>query len=140
MKNILKGKTGTIVILGITFILAGIAIFTAARLYQLRSQPVAPNVPSSIPLAAENTVPTAACTTSYSLVADTGDGGGGGGTTPTDTPEQTDAPTATNTPTPTEVAANATKAPIPVTGANWPTLVGIGVGILTIAGSLILAF
>ncbi len=47
----MKGKVGTIIILLFTLILAGVAIFTAVRLYQLRSQPVAPNVPSSIPRA-----------------------------------------------------------------------------------------
>ncbi len=51
MNNIFKGKAGTIIILLFTVILAGVAIFTAIRLYQLRSQPVAPNVPSSIPRA-----------------------------------------------------------------------------------------
>ncbi|HTK03289.1 MAG TPA: hypothetical protein VL401_00775 [Alphaproteobacteria bacterium] len=49
MKNLLKGKVGTTIILLFTVVLAGVAIFTAIRLYQLRSQPVAPNVPSSIP-------------------------------------------------------------------------------------------
>lgn len=62
MKNFMKGKFGTIVILLFTVILAGVAIFTALRLYQLRSQPVAPNVPSSIPRAAENT-----CSLSFTL-------------------------------------------------------------------------
>lgn len=54
MKNLLKGKIGTVLILAVTVILAGVAIFTAIRLYQLGNQPVAPNVPSSIPRAAEN--------------------------------------------------------------------------------------
>ena len=63
MKNFMKGKFGTIVILLFTVILAGVAIFTALRLYQLRSQPVAPNVPSSIPRAAEN----ASCSLSFTL-------------------------------------------------------------------------
>jgi hypothetical protein len=46
------GKLGTILIIIATIILAGIAIFTAYRLYQLRQQSVAPNAPSSIPKAA----------------------------------------------------------------------------------------
>src|SRR4030043_1736134 len=46
------GKFGTIVIILVTVILAGVAIFTALRLYQLRQQPVAPNVPTSKPEAA----------------------------------------------------------------------------------------
>ena len=62
MKNFLKGKFGTIVILLFTVILAGVAVFTALRLYQLRQQPVAPNAPSSIPKAAEN-----ACSLSFTI-------------------------------------------------------------------------
>ena len=45
-------KIGTILIIIATVILAGIAIFTAYRLYQLRQASVAPNVPSSKPAAA----------------------------------------------------------------------------------------
>lgn len=52
MKNIFKGKIATAIILLATFVLAGVAIFTAVRLYQLRQTSVAPNVPSSIPKAA----------------------------------------------------------------------------------------
>ena len=37
----------TSVIIGVTFILAGVGIFTALRLYQLRNQAVAPNAPQS---------------------------------------------------------------------------------------------
>lgn len=63
MKNFFKGKIGTILILLATLILAGVAVFTAIRLYQLRSQPVAPNVPASIPRAAETTT----CSLSFTL-------------------------------------------------------------------------
>lgn len=51
MKSFIKGKFGTVLIIAITLMLAGIAIFTAYRLYELRQQPVAPNVPSSMPKA-----------------------------------------------------------------------------------------
>jgi hypothetical protein len=69
MKNFLKGKFGTVMVLFFTLILAGVAIFTALRLYQLRQQPVAPNVPSSNPFAAEVTPsPTpGACTLSFTI-------------------------------------------------------------------------
>lgn len=53
MNKFIKGKFGTVAIILVTVILAGIAIFTAYRLYQLRQQPVAPNVPSSFPKAEE---------------------------------------------------------------------------------------
>ena len=66
MKNFLKGKFSTVIILLFTVILAGVAIFTALRLYQLRQQPVAPNVPSSIPRAQEVT-PTPQCSLSFTI-------------------------------------------------------------------------
>jgi len=62
MKNIFKGKIATAIILLATFVLAGVAIFTAVRLYQLRQTSVAPNVPSSVPKAVDNT-----CTLSFTL-------------------------------------------------------------------------
>ncbi len=37
----------TTLIIGVTFVLAGVGIFTATRLYQLRDQAVAPNAPQS---------------------------------------------------------------------------------------------
>jgi hypothetical protein len=67
MKKVFKGKAGTAVILVFTLILAGIAIFTAVRLYQLRQQPVAPNVPSSIPKAQEASPTPGACSLSFTI-------------------------------------------------------------------------
>lgn len=52
MGEFLKKNLVTVIILTGTLVLAGIAVFTAIRLYQLRSQPVAPNVPRSTPAAA----------------------------------------------------------------------------------------
>ena len=52
MKNFLKGKLGTVIIIIATLVLAGVAIFTAVRLYQLRQQAVAPTAPESKPEAA----------------------------------------------------------------------------------------
>ena len=57
-----KSKFTTIGILLTTLILGGVAIFTAIRLYQTRQTAVAPNVPSSEPLAADNS-----CKLSFSL-------------------------------------------------------------------------
>lgn len=53
MKNTQKNKIVTFIVLAITLVLAGVAIFTAYKLYSLRQQPVAPNVPSSKPRAIE---------------------------------------------------------------------------------------
>lgn len=48
----MKNKISTAIILTVTFILAGVAIFTAIRLYQLRNQSVSPTSPESKPAAA----------------------------------------------------------------------------------------
>ena len=49
-----KSKISTILIIVATVILAGVAIFTATKLYNLRDQAVAPNVPTSEPAAMAN--------------------------------------------------------------------------------------
>lgn len=55
---------------------------------------------------------------------------------------KTASPTPTSTKTSTAKATStsvATKAPIPQTGTGWPTYAGIGLGVLVIVGSLLLA-
>lgn len=52
MQDLLKNKITTVVIIIATLLLAGIAIFTAVRLYQLRQQSVTPTTPESQPGAA----------------------------------------------------------------------------------------
>lgn len=51
MKDFIKGKFTTAIVVLATIILAGVAVFTALKLYQLRQSPVAPNAPSSNPSA-----------------------------------------------------------------------------------------
>jgi hypothetical protein len=71
--------------------------------------------------------------------------------TPTSTPTLTPTPTATESATPTGSAtpsataratatssASPTTVPIPITGVSWPTVIGAGVGILVIIGSIFL--
>jgi len=97
----MKNKYTTIGIIIVTVILAGVAIFTALRLYQTRDVAVAPNVPSSKPKAQEavNT-----CSLSFTLTTTT--------TTPTATPTATATATATATSTAT-ATATATASPVP---------------------------
>lgn len=94
MKNFLKSKFVTGIIILATLVLAGVAIFTAVRLFQLRNQAVAPNAPSSIPKAAE--LPSSCTALAFTLGAPTPTPSG----TPTATPSGT--PTATPTGTPSE--------------------------------------
>lgn len=68
MKDYLKGKTVTLIIVIAVIILAGIAIFTATRLFQLRNESVSPAAPESTPGA--QTVPDvvpSTCQLSFSL-------------------------------------------------------------------------
>lgn len=184
MNNKPKSKLGTIIVIIFTLILAGIAIFTAVRLYQLRNQAVAPNVPSSKPKA--QVVPLAnTCTLSFTLGATasptatataTATATGSPTASPTITPGGTPnscngscgsnlncqsnyvcyqgfcrnpscttsasctCSGATATPATGTGTAVGTPAPsLPNSGTAWPTLVGVGLGILVILGSMILA-
>lgn len=85
----MKNKIATIGIIIATLILAGVAVFTAVRLYQLRQEAVAPTAPTSKPKAQE--VPIACTALAFTL-----------GQTPTPTPTAT--PTGSSTPTPTGTA------------------------------------
>lgn len=98
MKRFSKSKVATVLIVLATVILAGVAIFTAIRLYQLRQEPVAPNVPSSVPKAETTTSNNCALTFTISAATPTG--------TATATPTAT--PTDTSTPTGTPNSCNGT--------------------------------
>jgi hypothetical protein len=65
MIDFIKRNKITVIILLATLILGGIAIFTAVRLYSLRSQRVAPTAPESVPGAAAPTL-TNNCNLSFS--------------------------------------------------------------------------
>lgn len=100
MRDFLKNKVVTVLIVIATVILAGVAIFTAYRLYQSGTEPVAPTAPESVPAAGGQPTPTPqAChellftiTTPTPSVT----------VTPTVTPTATVTPTDGPTPTPTE--------------------------------------
>ena len=136
-----KKRVVTIIIVVATVILAGVAVFTAMRLFQLRQEAVAPTAPTSQPAAAQNNL--VACeqlafTVSAEEPTDT--------PTPTTTP--TESPTSSPTPTPTSTATT-TAAPtatptadpeLPEAGVSIPTLISAGLGILVILGSFLLIF
>lgn len=99
--------------IGATVVLGGVAVFTAIRLYQLRSEPVAPNAPDSQPAAGNFTNPPSsqpqlnACT-ALVFTLSTGTPTGTPTTTPTSTPTTTATATPTTTATPTPKACNTT--------------------------------
>jgi hypothetical protein len=89
MKDFFKGKFITILVVAATVILAGVAIFTAVRLYQLRNQSVSPATPER---PSASTVTSIACTTlTFNLTEPS--------LTPSTTP--TTGPTSGVSPTPT---------------------------------------
>lgn len=97
-----KSKLVTGLIILTTLILAGVAVFTAIRLYQLRNQAVAPNVPESKPKAAGS------CSLSFTL--------GSATATATSTATATGTATATATSTATGTAtATSTATATPTT-------------------------
>lgn len=51
MKDFFKGKFFTVLTVAVTIVLAGVAIFTAVRLYQLRQESISPVSPESEPSA-----------------------------------------------------------------------------------------
>lgn len=124
MKDFFKGKFATGVVVIATVILAGVAIFTALRLYQLRQVPVAPNAPTKPKAAA---LPVACQLLTFTLSENS----------PTITPTGFSAtatltPTAisTNTPTPTDEPGENSPTPTQtpeatVTSAPTPTAITI---------------
>lgn len=123
----------TILILAATIILAGVAVFTAIRLYQLRQEAVAPTAPTSRPRAA---APQKCTELAFTVSAAEESPSPSPEASPTATP--TPGPTATPTPTATP-APTQSPAPVPESGASWPTIIGLSIGVLVIVGSILLA-
>jgi hypothetical protein len=128
----LKGKLPIFLAIGGTVVLAGIAVFTAIRLYQLRGERVAPTapqeeaqaqLPSPTPTPRPTSTPTPTSTGTLS---------------PTVTPRLS--PTASVSATPTRrPSATATPSALPDAGVTFPTLVGVSVGLLLLTVSVLLA-
>lgn len=149
----MKNKFGTTIILVITFLLAGVAIFTAVRLYQLRQTSITPTQPESRPAAQQATtapVAASACVLTFALSSASPTPTTTGTATATGTATSTATATSTSTSTSTATATSTgtpgatgtpgpTEPSLPNSGSSWPTIVGAGLGILVILGSLLLA-
>ncbi len=161
----MKNKFTIIGIVTTTIILAGIAIFTAVKLYQTRYKIVAPNIPSSRPSAQEIGTTPSTCQLNFTIsttaiVENISTGSPSSSPSPTATSTikatGTASPTATSTATstikatgtasPTATSTTAVKTSTPTTepslpnaGTTWPTIFGVGFGLLIIVGSLLLA-
>src|SRR6266404_3018337 len=101
----LKKNTTTIIVILATVILAGVAIFTAIKLYQTRQGTITPNAPTSHPAAA--TVPPSTCSLTFEIA------------TPSPSPTGTGQPTATPSPSPVPTASpSPSPSPSPVPQCN----------------------
>ena len=146
MKTFFKNKVVTVLILLATLVLAGVAIFTAYRLYQLRQQAVAPTAPESKPEAA---APQACTALTFTITLESPSPSPspeespspspGVSPSPSPSPEVSPSPTATPTSSPIAQASPTAEPSLPEAGTSWPTIVGLGVGILLLLGSLLLA-
>ncbi|WKZ25306.1 MAG: hypothetical protein QY322_02850 [bacterium] len=112
----MKNKFTMIGIVLTTLILAGVAIFTALRLYETRDTAVAPNVPSSRPAAqVQPTEQASSCNLSFTIQTSTATPTATGSATPTATGSATPTATATATSTAT---ATATASPVPLCNSS----------------------
>lgn len=161
MKNFIKKNPVTIIITMATVVLAGIAIFTAVRLYQLRDESVVPSAPESQPTAAgpedtgecplltfnittETSTPTATPTsppTSTPTSSPTSTPTDSPTSSPTSTP--TDEPTSSPTTSPTLIAQANTPTPtaaptLPDAGVGTPVLIGGSAAVLLIFGAILM--
>jgi cytoskeletal protein RodZ len=133
MKDLIKNKSTTVILVVITLVLAGVAIFTAVRLYNLRQESVVPTAPEESGATGPEKI---ACELmNFTLIEDsptptqtpTNTPTGSptetptGTLTPTQSPTPTDKPiggtSPTSTPTPTATATQ-TSTPTPTTGGE----------------------
>ena len=158
MGDFLKSKFVTAIVVLATIILAGVAIFTALRLYQLRQEAVAPTAPESQP-EARGIRPVACQQLAFTLTTGSSPTPTPTGTvtntptptttttstpTPTEPPTGGGDPTPTNTPTPTTGAISAVSPTpggeaLPDAGISTPTIFGVSLGILILMTALLLA-
>lgn len=141
-RSLLKGRAPLFLAIGGTVVLAGIAVFTAIRLYQLRSQRVAPTAPEE---QAQAQAPTSTPTPTLRPTSTPTPTGSGTGTptptsrlSPTLTPRLSPTASVSATPT-TKLTITPTKATLPDAGVSFPTIVGVSTGLLLVIASVLLA-
>jgi hypothetical protein len=169
MTNFIRKNTIAIIVVLVTLTLAGVAIFTAIRLFQLRQQPISPNVPESRPGATDApSVDTSCAEVAFTLEEEssptpsatatpTSSASPSGSPTvaptatpttppiggnPTPTPSSSSSPRPSVTPRPSTAPSStpvATTPSLPQAGVSAPTIM-IGVsGIVLLLGAIILA-
>jgi hypothetical protein len=121
MKEFFKGKFTTALVVIATVILAGVAIFTALRLYQLRQQPVAPTAPARPEATAPETMSCELLTFTITQNTPTPEPTGEPSLTPSSSPTPTEPPLGGTSPTPTVSPTSApTTTPVPSPTPTFP--------------------
>jgi cytoskeletal protein RodZ len=134
--KLLKGRLPIFLAIGGTVILAGIAVFTAVRLYQLRQESVTPTTPqeeaqAQLPSPTPTPKPTSSPTPGGSVTPTRA-------VSPTLTPRLSPTASVSATPT-TRATATPTQAGLPDAGVSFPTVVGVSAGIMLLVVSILLA-
>lgn len=163
MKNFFKTKFSVVLIIISTLVLAGIAVFTALRLYKLRQESIAPTAPESKPEAAGTAKPApvpsvtrsdSKCEVfSFTLAVD-----------PSPSPSEEPIPSPSEYPSPSpseqpiaspseqpisspttyyttaEPTTTVSEVSLPEAGISTPTLFGIGIGSFLLITSFLLLF
>ncbi len=113
MKELFQGKIITAIVITITIILAGVAVFTALRLYELRNESLSLKNPESKPGASSGTKSCNLLTFTLTTISQT--------PTPTLTGTATPSPTSSLTPTLTSTPTPTTPPGSTATPTNSPT-------------------
>src|SRR3990167_9338262 len=137
MNENLKKRLPIIGIAAATIILAGIAVFTATRIFRSREGNVSPVAPeedslAQAPTATATLTPTVTPTPTIRLTG-----------SPTPTPRVSVSPTAsisaTLTPTKKPTATPTSAETLPDAGISFPTVIGVSVGLILVIASILLA-
>jgi len=150
MKENIKSRLTIILVSVATLCLAGIAIFTATKIFQSRKGSVTPTTPeieplAQIPTSTPTPIPTASPTFALTPTP-TGLLAQAGSPTPTIritlTPSPTPLASSSATLTPTRkpsISPTVTPAALPDSGFSFPTLIGVSIGILLLVAGFLLA-
>jgi len=120
MKDLFKGKFVTILVVAATVILAGVAIFTALRLYQLRQESISLTQPESEPEATQPEINSCELLT-FSITEPTPSLSPTNTLTPVPSQTLTPVPSVTTTPVPTSTPTNTPTPTQPPVGGISPT-------------------
>lgn len=132
MNENLKRRLPIIGVAAATIVLAGIAVFTATRIFQSREENISPIAPEEELAQAPTFTPTPLPTSTPTINLS-------GTPTPTRTLTPTASTSGTLTPTKKLTATPTSAETLPDAGISYPTLVGVSVGLILLIAGVLLA-